>query len=160
MAKRRKLSRLKKQTYLYYSLVGAAVIGALFLIKKGSSLARIDWFSKGFKIQGGKLFYRVEIINPGSAPATINNVFLTFYKDNYLLGKVFFNTNTTIPANNMVVANIPVDVAPVGILLLIKDLIQNIKAPIPLRISGGIKVDNINIPIDEKLSINPTDYIS
>ena len=157
----KKLFKSKKnQKIFYYGLIGAAVIGGLYLIKKGAAGSRIQWYSKKFKISGGKLFYFVDIINPSNSGITLNNIFLNFYKDNYLLGRVFFNTVTTIPANSQVTISIPVTVAPVGIALLIKDLITNIKGPIKIRITGGVKAENVNIPIDEKMTINPSDYIS
>lgn len=160
MAKRKKLSPAKRQKLIYTGLVGVAIVGAFMLLKKGVSATRMQWYGAGFKIQNKKLYYRVDIINPSGTPFTINNVFLNFYRDNYLIGKIFFNTTTTIPANQQVTVSLPIDILPVGVALLIKDLLQDVKASFKIRVSGGVKVDGVNVPIDEKININPSDYIS
>lgn len=160
MAKRKKLSPAKRQKLIYTGLVGVAVVGALMLLKKGVSATRMQWYGSGFKIQNKKLYYKVDIINPSNTAFTINNVFLNFYRDNYLIGKIFFNTVTSIPPNQQVSVSLPVDILPVGVALLIADLLKDAYKTFKIRVSGGVKVDGVNVPIEERIKINPSDYIS
>ena len=158
MARKLFKSRRKQKT-LYGALVGAAIIGAFYLFKKVAGGSRLDWFTKGFKIEKGKFIYIVEIVNPSNASITINNIFLNFYYADSIIGRVFYNETLTIPSNQTVTARIQVKAAPYGLAMMIKDLIVSLRRPLPLRITGGIKAEKVNIPIDETFVINPADYL-
>lgn len=144
---------------LMYGLIGIATIGLLTLFRKGATLTRIKWYGKSFKLTGGKLYYKVEVINPSSGSITLNNIFLDFYVANFLIGKIFFNTTTNIPSNSKVDLNLPIDIATGGIALLIADITKNLYEGVSIRVTGSVKADNIAIPVDEKIALNYKDYI-
>ena len=163
MARRKRLLKGKKnQAILYYSLLGGAILGGLYLFRKATAGARIDWFTKGLKIQGGltnpKLYYLVDIVNPANNSITVNNIYLNFFYNGTPIGRIFYNEPLTIPANQTVTASILVKFS-VGLIFLIKDLITNLRTPLTIRMAGGIKAEKINIPIDDNIIISPADYL-
>jgi LEA14-like dessication related protein len=159
MARRRRIFKSnKKQKALYYTLIGGAVLGGLWLIRKAAGGSRIDWFTKGVKIKNGKLYYLVDIINPSNSTVTVNNIYLNFYYKTTPIGRIFYNEPLVIPANQTVTASILVKFS-YGLIYLIKDLITNLRTPLNIRMSGGIKAEKINIPIDDNIIISPSDYL-
>ena len=138
-------------------LVGAAIIGVVLLLRRGSAMAQAKWYGKNFWIQGDKLFYKVEVVNPASAPVLLNNVLLDIYKDEFRLGNIFFNTPTNIPGNGIVSLNLPVSINYAALVLMIADLTKSIGQPISLRVSGSVKINNIPILVEEKINIKFSD---
>ena len=138
-------------------LLGLLMAAGFVVARKVVTATKLKFYPKNVKLTGSgiteqKLWLIAEVVNPTFTQLTINNIFLTIYANDKLIGRVEYNTQITIGKNGTTALNLPIKLNLAAITYITGEfLLKGIKPK--FKIVGTVNSGGASIPIETELDL-------
>ena len=138
-------------------LLGLLAATGIVIGRKILTASKLKFYPKNVKLTGSgitdqKLYLTVEVVNPTFTQLTVNNIFLTIYSNDKLIGRVEYNTPIVIAKNGSTLLNIPIKLNLGGLTYLTAEyFIKGIKPK--FKVVGSVNSGGASVPIEETVDL-------
>ena len=138
-------------------LFGLLAASGFIVVRKILTATKLKFYPKGVKLTGQGLFEQklwliAEVVNPSFNQLTINNIFLTIYADDKLIGRVEVNTPIVIGGNGTTIINIPIKLNVGGLTYMsVNYFVKGIKPK--FKIVGTVNSGGAQIPLEQTIDL-------